>query len=161
MAARRLIFVLLALFAVSIVAAAIAPERDGGFPSDPSSTTTSTTTTTTTTEAPEPTSPDGGESLTVTIEASAATPEIVEGFVGDQLQLDVVSEKAREIEIPEFGLIENASPDTPATFNILLREPGEFAITDAESGTSIGRLKVRQPRGSAADKKQNQTGRKD
>ena len=158
MAARRLIVVLLVLFAVSVVAAMIAPERRGpllgeGSSSSTDSTTSSTTTTTTTAEAPAEKLPSG-ESLTVRIDVSATKPESVEAFVGDQLELIVGSSRAREIEIPAFGVTEDAAPAAPANFNLLLREPGRLPIIDADSGELLGRLDVSEPKSGKSQKEQ-------
>jgi hypothetical protein len=140
MAARRLIIVLVMLFAISIVAASIAPDRRGGLIGD-DSTSTSSSTTTTTTSAPPP----SGDALTVRIDASASKPETVETFVGDQLELNVGSERAREIEIADFGVTEDAAPYAPANFNLLLREAGRLAITDADTGQILGLLVITEP----------------
>ncbi len=149
MAARRLIIVLLVLFAVSVVAAMIAPERRGPLLGDRSSSstdsTTSSTTTTTTTEKPAEKLPSG-ESLTARIDVSEAKPESVEAEVGDQLELIIGSGRAREIEIPAFGVTEDAAPDAPANFNLLFREPGRLPIIDADSGELLGRLDVSEPK---------------
>jgi hypothetical protein len=142
MAARRLIIVLLVLFGISVVAAMIAPERKGGGVLGDSSSTTTSSTTTTTAATPPPIS---GEALTAKIDASTSAPETVKGFVGDQLALNVATERAREIEIPDFGVTESAAADAPANFNLLLREPGEIAITDAGTGDIVGRLLVAEP----------------
>ncbi|MFN8112340.1 MAG: hypothetical protein U0R51_03985 [Solirubrobacterales bacterium] len=134
------------LFAISIVAAMIAPERRGPLLGDRSSSSTdsTTSTTTTTTEAKAPDDlPAGGEALTVRIEASESKPESVEAFVGDQLELNVGSERARQIEIPAFGTTETAAPDAPADFNLLLRDAGKLPIIDADSGALLGRLDVK------------------
>ncbi len=146
MAARRLIIVLLVLFAVSIVAAMIAPERRGPLLGDSSSSSTDSTTSTTTTA--ERTTPDdlpSGEAVTARIDASETKPESVEAFVGDQLELDVGSEHGRAIEIPAFGVTDYAAPEAPATFNLLLREPGRLPIIDGDSGELLGRLDVSEP----------------
>lgn len=145
MAARRLIIVLVVLFAVSIVAALIAPDRRGGLIGDQSSTESTTTDST-----PEETRPAGdalpsGEALKVRIDASAAKPERVEAFVGDQLALEVGSDRAREIEIPAFGVTRDAAPEAPAGFNLLLRDPGTVEILDADDGKVLGLLEVRRP----------------
>lgn len=158
MAARRLIIVLLVLFAISIVAAMIAPERRGPLLGDRSSSSTdsTTSTTTTTTEAKAPDDlPAGGEALTVRIEASESKPESVEAFVGDQLELNVGSERSREIEIPAFGEVETAAPDAPADFNLLLRDAGKLPIIDADSGALLGRIDVAEPKDSGPDTKSN------
>lgn len=155
MAARRLIIVLLVLFAISVVAAMIAPERRGPLlGSDSSSSTDSTTSTssTTTTAAEEPEKKaktdelPSGEALTVRIEASETRPESVEAFVGDQLELIIGSERGRVIEIPAFGVTEDAVPEAPANFNLLLREPGRLPIIDADTGELLGRLDVLEPK---------------
>ena len=154
MAARRLIFVLVVLFAVSIVAALIAPDRRGGPIGDRSTSTSeqtatpATATTTTRSTTPERSRP-AGEALTVRIDASAVKPETVEAFVGDQLELNVGSERAREIEIPAFGVTEDAAPEAPANFNLLLREAGRLEILDADNGEVLGRLDVARPRDDA------------
>ena len=146
MAARRLIIVLLVLFGISVAAAAIAPDRKGGLigASDSDSTSTSTTSTAPDSSAPAAAS---GTTLTASVDASSARPETVEGFAGDQLDLAVTSrEKGQLIEIAEFGVTEFAAPNAPAEFDLLLREPGRFPITDGDSGRIVGRLVVREPR---------------
>ena len=144
MAARRLIIVLLVLFGISVAAAAIAPDRQGGLigASDSDSTSTSSTTST----SPAPTTA-AGETLTVRIDASSARPETVEGFVGDQLELNVRSRNGQVIEIGQYGVTDFAAPNAPATFDLLLREPGRFPITDGDSGRIVGRLIVHKPAG--------------
>lgn len=157
MAARRLIVILVALFAISIVAAMIAPDRRGGLIGGRTTSTTERTTTTTTTTTPDALPP--GESLSARIVASVAEPETVRASVGDQVGLTVASRRAREIEIPAFGVTEDAAPDAAASFNLLLREPGLLAIIDADSGALLGRLDVRgsdatgEPRGPAGDRR--------
>jgi hypothetical protein len=152
MAARRLIIVLLVLFAVSIVAAMIAPERRGPLLGDRSSSSTDSTssTTTTTSEATTTDELPSGEALTARIEASESKPESVKAFVGDQLELSVGSRRSREIQIPAFGITETAAPDAPATFNLLFRDAGKLPIIDADSGELLGRLDVSDPRGAGA-----------
>ncbi len=145
MAARRLIIVLLVLFGISVLAASIAPDRKGGgLLSPPSS--SSTTSTTTAPPPPEAT----GVALTARIKASAAMPETVKGFVGDQLELDVAGDRTIVLEIPHFGLTETAAPGAPANFDLLLRDAGAFEVTDIESGKVVGRLVVREPKGSGS-----------
>jgi len=141
MAARRLIVILVALFAISIVAAMIAPDRRGGMIGGRTTSTTERTTTTTTTTSPDEL--PAGRALSARIEASAAKPETVAGDVGDQLELTVASRRARAIEIPAFGVTEEAAPQAPASFNLLLRRPGRLAIRNADSGALLGRLDVR------------------
>ena len=151
MAARRLIAILLVLLAVSIVAASIAPDRRGtllGDRSDAETGSTGSTTQTTTEERPADALPEG-EAVTARIEASVTKPETVEASVGDQVALEVGSERAREIEIPAFGVTQDAVPEAPAYFNLLLREAGRPTIIDADSGELLGRLDVADPRPSS------------
>lgn len=156
MAARRLIIVLLVLFAVSVVAAMIAPERRGPLLGESSSSTTdSTSSTTTTADKPPPDELPSGVALTARIEASETKPESIEAFVGDQLELNVGSERSREIEIPAFGEVETAAPDAPADFNLLLRDAGKLPIIDADSGALLGRIDVAEPKDSGPDTKSN------
>jgi hypothetical protein len=49
------------------------------------------------------------------------------------------------IEIAEYGVTDFAAPEAPATFNLLLREPGRFPITDGDSGRILGRLVIDKP----------------
>ena len=148
MAARRLIIVLILLLAASVVAASIAPDRTGRLVGV--DTTTDTTTEETTTEEPPgvPESAKGaiGEVVRDHIDASVKDPPTVEAFVGDQLTLTVSSDPAREIAILPLGITDFAGTDTPAYFNILLREPGSYPITDgSDPGGVVGKLEVRLP----------------
>ena len=49
------------------------------------------------------------------------------------------------IEIGEYGVTKFAAPNAPAVFDLLLRAPGRFPITDGDSGRIVGRLVVREP----------------
>jgi hypothetical protein len=141
MAARRLLIVLVLLLAASIGAALLAPDRRSTsvLPGESSSTTTTTTSTTA-----EPT----GQAISARIDASAKSPETVEAAVGDQLALSVGIAKGpgRVINIKEFGVTEFAAPEAPAHFNLLLRDAGEYAITD-EHDEVVGRIVVAEPGG--------------
>lgn len=127
------------LFAISITAAAVAPERRGTQSTDEE--------TTTSTDSIEP-APAGGSS-SASIEASADDPETVRAGVGDQLELTISAQSLLQVEIAALGLLEPAEPGAPARFDLLLREPGELEITDAEDGAVIGRLLVSGPGSSA------------
>ena len=165
MAARRLIVVLILLLAASVLAASIMPDRTSriaGVDNDDTSTeeTTSTSEETTstsedTTAAEEPaegvedpagTLSSGGRALTRRIDASEAKPETVTAAVGDQLSLSVGSDPARTIEIAPLGLTEFAGDDAPARFDLLLRAPGAYPITDAaDPAVILGRIRVLAP----------------
>lgn len=161
MAARRLIVVLVLLLAASIVAASVAPERTGQLVGVTDTTTTEETTTTTeqtttaeenptepaTSDGPSPSpEPAGGVEISARIEASVKNPETVRARAGDQLALAVGADPPRSIAIPSLGLTEFAAEDAPAQFNLLLRTPGTYAITDGEDPSVIlGRIEVRAP----------------
>ncbi len=154
MAARRLIIVLVLLLAASIVAATVAPERTGQIVGVTDTTTTGetttateqepTTTTTPETTAPAPTpEPSGGVARSARIDASVKHPETVRAHAGDQLALAVGADPPRSIAIPSLGLTEFAAEDAPAHFNLLLRTPGIYAITDGDDPSVIlGRIRV-------------------
>jgi len=156
MAARRLIIVLVLLLAASIAAASIAPDRTGklvGIENDTSTEETSSSTSSTTStsvpidEVPVEPNGDRGEALNAHIEASERNPETVDALVGDQLSLTVAAKPPRSVAIPPLGLTEFAAEDAPARFDLLLREPGAYPITDGEDPAVIlGRLRVRLPR---------------
>jgi hypothetical protein len=122
MAARRLLIVMLILLGLSTLAAALVPQRnprDGG---------TSTGTATTQTE------PTTTEAVPTYLPPTKITvggkkfPVVAPVHVGDQLTLLVRSRFPAEIEIPEFGLIRFATPDTPARFELLAHTAGTFGI---------------------------------
>ena len=145
MAARRLVIILVLLLAASVVAASLAPDRTGPLSDDESTTSTSTTAPPTSPAQQEPSTTDAGESLRVRIDASAESPETIEGFTGDQLALDVGSKQPRTIAIEPLGLTEFAEPGAPAHFDLLLREVGTIPITDLDSEQVVGRLLAAEP----------------
>jgi len=179
MAARRLILVLVLLLAASILAASIAPDRTGrlvGIEADKTeeeTTSTEATTTSTSTAEEATTSTEdepggaaaagagsadepatGGVALTRRIEASEKRPETVTALVGDQLSLSVGANPAREVAIPSLGLTDFAGDDAPARFDVLLRDPGLYAVTDAEDPAVIlGRIRVRAAEPEAGNEK--------
>ena len=99
----------------------------------------SSTTTSTATAPPPPEAT--GAALTARITASAEDPETVEGFVGDQLDLDRRQRPRIVLEIADFGVTETRR-ERAGDFDLLLRT-GTFAITDVDTGRIVGRLVVR------------------
>ena len=148
MAARRLLIVMLILLGLSTLAAALVPQHAlrGG-------TTSSTTTTqpaTTTTPVPP-----AGRSLSVEIVVGAKKVPVVAAplckkrkprceplHVGDQLSLQVLSKRQAELEIPAFGLIGVASPNAPAFFQLLPREPGTIGVVFTTPREVAARIQV-------------------
>ncbi len=138
MAARRLIILMLLVLAVSTVAAALAPQRD----TDDDASTSSTTTTT---EPDPPPSTVGGELVEATIDADAEEPETIEVELGDQIALVVETAVPAQIEVPDFGLLEDAESDAPARFDLLATRSGEFPVVLTTSETAervVGSLVV-------------------
>jgi hypothetical protein len=148
MAARRLLIVMLVLLGLSTLAAALVPQhelRNRG-------TTATTTTQPTTTTTPEP---PAGRSLEVQIVVGRKKVPVVADqlckkqipkcaplHVGDQLSLQVLSARQSELEIPSFGLLGVASPNAPALFQLLPREPGTIGVLFATSHQVAARIQV-------------------
>jgi hypothetical protein len=122
MAARRLLIVMLVLLGVSTLAAALVPQ--GTLNEADTTATTTQTTTTTPTAIPNPAFL---RPTKITV-GGKKFPVVSPVHVGDQLSLLVRSRFPTQIEIPEFGLIGFATPDTPARFELLADTPGTFGI---------------------------------
>ncbi len=137
MAARRLIVVMIVLLLASSVAAALVPIPESA--DDASTTTTSTPATV------------SGESRVRTLRADAEKPETIQVDAGDQLTLEVVGRSHDLVEIPALGELEDVDLGSPARFNLLLDQPGTYAVRLAEAGL-IGRIEVRQGRGELPDR---------
>src|SRR6476620_10918653 len=140
MAARRLLIVMLVLLGLSTLAAALLPQRtlnrDG---------TTGTTTTQATTTAPAATPNFAFLRPTKITVGGKKFPVVSPIQVGDQLRLLVRSRVPAEIEIPEFGLVGFASPETPARFQLLPDTPGTFGILFAASNKPAAQIRVVAP----------------
>jgi hypothetical protein len=137
MAARRLLILMLTVLAVSTLAAALIAPR------------------------PEPVSPTatehdddaaasgpntGGRLIEVRVRTGALRAETVRLRLGDQLELTVRSRSDGQVEIPRFGLIEDAGPGMPARFSLLMSEPGSFAVRLAGKRRDVARIEVSAPR---------------
>jgi len=147
-AARRLLIVMLVLLGLSTLAAALVPQhavRDGT-----TGTTTTQPTGSTTTAEPPP-----GRSLSVEIAVGGKKVPVVAAplckkrkprceplHVGDQLSLEVLSKVNAELEIPAFGQIGVASPNSPAFFELLPPEPGTIGILFTSPRRVAGRVEV-------------------
>jgi hypothetical protein len=149
MAARRLLIVMLILLGLSTLAAALVPQHAlrGG--------TTSSTTTTQPAQSTTTPEPPPGRSLSVEIVVGgkkvpviakpicrARKPRCESLHVGDQLSLQVLSKRQAELEIPAFGLIGVASPNAPAFFQLLPREPGTIGVLFTTPREVAARIQV-------------------
>jgi hypothetical protein len=137
MAARRLLILMLAVLAVSTLAAVLIAPRP-----EPVNTTT--------TEQDDDATASGANTgrrlIEVTARTGALRPETVRLRPGDQLELTVRSRNDGQVEIPHFGLIEDAGPGMPARFSLLVSEPGSFAVRLAGSRRDVARIEVSGPR---------------
>lgn len=123
------------LFGISIAAAAIAPRPQSTEPAEEEASMP-------TSSASEEAVPSGGGVEAETVDASSEAPKTVRAGVGDQLALTVTSRSFLEVEIADLGLVDSAAPGAPARFDLLLRDPGELEITNADEGEIVGRLLV-------------------
>jgi hypothetical protein len=132
MAARRLLALLLALLAVSTLAAALtapAPDRE---PED-----------TRDTSASHSGARKDGRVIEATLNASARRPERIAAHRGDQLALSVRSPTGGQVEVPAFGRLEDVALAAPARFDLLLERAGRFEVRMTGSGRVIGTIAVR------------------
>ncbi len=128
MAARRLIIVLVLLLVISSIAAQLAQPPSG-------EETTSGETSTTSTGA-EQAEPAAGRLLRRKVAAGAAEPAEIRATAGDQLELLVSVREPGSVEIPGLGLLEAATPRSPARFNLLLRRTGRLRVVGPGGGTA-------------------------
>jgi hypothetical protein len=130
MAARRLLILLLAVLAISTLAAAlIGPRPTRQSPPAP-------------TTAGDP--PRGqqardrsGRLIEKTVEAGRRRAETIRLRSGDQLELTVRSRVAGQVEVPRLGLLEDVGPDVPAHLSLLPDELGHFPVRLAGSGQTV------------------------
>jgi hypothetical protein len=140
MAARRLLLLMLVLLAVSSLAAAlISPqsERDQG---------TETGTGRTGTAGGDDQRAPAGRLVRKAIDADARRPRAIRIRRGDELALTVRSRPVVQVEIPAFGLLEDAGRDDPALFDLLVDRRGRFDVTTLEPRRVIGTIVAGPPR---------------
>jgi hypothetical protein len=136
MAARRLVIVMLVLLGVSTLLASLAPP--------PGSRTGSSTTSST--HRTKERSKGDGQLLRREIDAQASRPEVIQIPAGDQLALEVSSDRVAEIEIALLGLLDTAAPLSPARFDFFAEEPGLYSITltdERARSRVIGEIRVK------------------
>lgn len=122
---------MIVLLLASSVAAALVPIPDSA---DQDSTTTTATEATASADA-----------LERTLRADAEKPGTIRVHAGDQLALEVVGNGYDLVEIPALGQVEDVNRGSPARFNLLLEQPGSYAVRLAGTGL-IGRIEVTQGR---------------
>jgi hypothetical protein len=129
MAARRLVIVMLVLLFVSTLAAALIPAPDTGDETE-------------TTRTTEPTAKPAGRELARSIDAAAKRSATIRIAVGDQLTLTVRSPRPDQVEIARLGQLEDVAPTSPARFDLLPADPGDYAVRLLGAGRVIGRIEV-------------------
>jgi hypothetical protein len=137
MAARRLLILMLAVLAVSTLAAVLFAPRP-----EPVNTTATEHDDDDTASGPN----TGGRLIEVRVQTGALRAERVRLRPGDQLELTVRSRNDGQVEIPRLGLIEDAGPGMPARFSLLMSEPGSFAVRLAGRRRDVARIEVSAPR---------------
>lgn len=136
MAARRLIWVMLALLVLSSAAAALVPiDR---------ATRRASTTTTTSTATAEPT----GRALAARVDVGAGTVRRIPVRLGDNLTLTVTADAPHLVEVVGLGQTEDVDPDAPAVFDLRPYAVGNHPVRLVGSGRRIALIEVSRPRGS-------------
>jgi len=133
MATRRLLILMLAVLAVSTLGAALLAPQPGKPP--PAATTTAKGDGTATRQRP-------GRLIEASVQTQSPHPEPIRLRPGDQLELTVRSATPGQIEIPRFGLLEDAGPDQPAHFSLVADEPGSFPVRLAGTQRAVARVVV-------------------
>jgi hypothetical protein len=90
---------------------------------------------------------DPGRAVERTLRSGARKPETIRLEVGDQLALEVVGQEHDLVEIEGLGRLDDLDTASPARFNLIVDEPGSYAVRLTEAGTLIGRIEVSQPAG--------------
>jgi hypothetical protein len=134
MAARRLLIVMLVLLGLSTLAAALVPPRE---PSEDTTTDATQETATTPTEAAP-----AGEVVPFAVPIDPKRILVVPATAGDQLELAICSKVPEQVEIPAFGLLETAEPAKPATFQLLVEQPGTFGVRLVNADRVVVRIQV-------------------
>jgi len=126
MAARRLLILLLAVLAISTLAAALIGPRTTSEPP-------------TSTAARQPAAgrqarDRSGRLIEKTVAAGRRRPETIRLHPGDQLELTVRSRVPGQVEVRRLGLLKDVGPDTPAQLSLLPDEIGRYPVRLAGSG---------------------------
>jgi len=128
MLARRLLFALAVLLALTAVAAALAPRETS--PQDDAAT------------APPAPTQESPAPVEETLDAEASGQKVV-ARVGQNVTILVEADELDSVSLAEVGT-ETAEPDSPARFEFLAEVPGSYAIDLLESGRRIGVVEIRE-----------------
>ncbi len=129
MAARRLLIIMVVLLTISTLAAALVPP--------PEQRQESSTTSTTSTAKPAGDQARNGRLVKAEVSAQdrAKSDRRISVEPGDQLALEVTSDAPGEASVPDLGLLEFAGPGSPARFDLLFDEAGEYPVRFEGAGT--------------------------
>ena len=83
--------------------------------------------------------------ITQSIDANADEPALLSLRAGDQLALAVTSDRFVEIEIPELGLFDTATPGSPARFNLIADEPGRIVVRTVKPERVVAQINIAEP----------------
>jgi hypothetical protein len=128
-AARRLIFIMLALLLIASIAAYLVPVEPPGEESS--------TTSTTAAELPEP-----GDLVRARIDAGREKRPTIKITLGDQLALTVAAPRPDRVEIAGLGELADVDPAAPARFDLLPSEPATYPVRLLDAGRIAGRIEV-------------------
>ena len=129
MAARRLLILLLAVLAISTLAAALIGPRTT--PEPPPSTTAHEP------ERGRQARDRSGRLIEKTVAAGRRRAETIRLRPGDQLELTVRSRVPGQVEVSRLGLLEDVGPDVPAHLSMLPDELGRYPVRLAAGGHEV------------------------
>ena len=135
---------MLVLLGISTLLAALTPTQDSD--PDTEATTTAPPAAAVPTTGGEPATGQGArvparinaDSGEVTVLGSGEVPI----YAGDELVLTVTSAQPDQVEIPGFGEVQAVSRDDPASFDVFLDAPGNYAVKLVDEDRVVGRVKV-------------------
>jgi len=92
--------------------------------------------------APPPASAPAAADSIVEASFDAADPRTVAVEAADVVRVEVTSDEPATVELVGLDQIETVGPETPAVFDLLADEPGDYVVLLRESGRRAGTLRV-------------------
>lgn len=140
MLGRRFLLLVALLMGLTAVAASLAPRQATVTPRAP---TTTPAPPAATTEAPELEAVTGApRTVTRAVDAEAA-PSRIAVREGDTLVLEVSAGEVGSVILDGIDRIEPVDPDSPARFEVLMDDPGSYALRLLDSGRRVATVDVR------------------
>ena len=125
MPTRRLLALVAVLIGLTLVAAMLSPAPREPVPAS----------------TPEASPAAGGDAVEVTLDAGAGQRDVEVGE-GDVVRLLVSSDTLDSVELQGLDLIRTVAPETPAEFDLLADEPGDYPIVLTAENRTAGTLRV-------------------